>query len=152
MYFLPGIFVASVIVLLYALNHERHPSAYVIDTRTNVSYQGVSIDGVDAFQNIHYGQDTSGSGRFAPPKPFIPAHNTIINATVAGAACPQQLDPFPGLTGLLDNVTNISEDCLTLRIARPATVSQNAKLPVMVFIYGGKLRSAHSAVRSLLIT
>ncbi|KAL2838966.1 Alpha/Beta hydrolase protein [Aspergillus pseudoustus] len=38
---------------------------------------------------------------------------------------------------LFDNVTNISEDCLTLRIDRPANTSALAKLPVLVWIYSG---------------
>jgi carboxylesterase type B len=137
MYLLPTIVVASVIVLLYAISLEHQPPAYVVDTRTNVSYQGLSVDRVDSFLGIHYGQDTGGAGRFAPPKPFIPARNSVINATVAGAACPQQPVPFPGINSLLENVTNISEDCLTLRVARPAGISKHSNLPVVVFIYGG---------------
>lgn len=38
---------------------------------------------------------------------------------------------------LFDNVTHMSEDCLTLRVDRPAGTSASAKLPVMVWIYGG---------------
>ena len=73
------------------------PGAHVTEARTNVSYQGVVGDGVETFLNIPYGQDTSGAGRFAPPKPFIPARNTVVNATVAGPDCPQQMVPLPGV-------------------------------------------------------
>ena len=133
------IFLASIITVFYAVNiGHSSDSAFVTDARTNVSYQGVSNNGVDSFLNIPFGQDTSGAGRFAPPKPFISSRNKVFNATVAGAACPQQMVPFPGLSGLISNVTDISEDCLNLRIARPSSVSKNAKLPVMVYIYGGK--------------
>ncbi|PYI26312.1 alpha/beta-hydrolase [Aspergillus indologenus CBS 114.80] len=38
---------------------------------------------------------------------------------------------------LFDNVTTMSEDCLTLRIDRPARTLSSATLPVMVWIYGG---------------
>src|ERR1700709_2953273 len=91
MYLFPTLVVAGILVLFYAINVERHHPAHVTDIRTNVSYHGISNNGVDSFQNIHYGQDTGGAGRFAPPKPFIPARNSIINATAPGAACPQQL-------------------------------------------------------------
>jgi carboxylesterase type B len=113
--------------------------AQITDTRTNITYQGLSGDGIETFLNIPYGQDTGGAGRFLPPRAFVPAHNTIFNATVAGAVCPQQLgDPLPGITGIAANVTDISEDCLNLRLTRPSSIGKDAKLPVMVFIYGGK--------------
>jgi carboxylesterase type B len=124
---------------LFALGLEKNPnSVFLTDRRTNVTYHGVSNHGVDTFLGIPYGQDTSGAGKFSPPKPFIPAQNSIINATTAGPACPQQMVPFPGLNNVLSNVTDISEDCLNLRITRPSTPSRATKLPVMVFIYGGK--------------
>jgi carboxylesterase type B len=141
MYSFVAVIVAILVGIFFALDIKRSPSSsYVTDRRTNVTYHGISNDGLDTFLNIPFGQDTSGSGRFAPPKPFIPAHNTVINATTAGPACPQQMDPFPGLNGILSNVTNISEDCLNLRITRPSTPSKLTKLPVMVFIYGGEVQ------------
>jgi hypothetical protein len=132
------ILLATLIGLFIAFG-ERNPSpALVTDRRTNVTYHGVANHGIATFLDIPYGQDTSGAGRFAPPKPFIPAQNTVINATTAGSVCPQPMVPFPGLNNILSNVTNISEDCLNLRITRPSTPSRVTKLPVMVFIYGGK--------------
>ena len=140
MYSFAIIILASLIGLFFALGLERSPSSsFVTDPRTNVTYHGISNHGVDTFLNIPFGQDTSGAGRFAPPKPFIPAQNTVINATTAGPACPQQMVPFPGINDILSNVTDISEDCLNLRITRPSTPSRMTKLPVMVFIYGGKI-------------
>lgn len=139
MYYISAILVASLIGIFCAFGLERNPtSSFVTDRRTNVTYHGISNHGVDTFLNIPYGQDTSGAGRFAPPKPFVPAHNSIINATVDGAACPQPKVPFPGINNVLSNVTNISEDCLNLRVTRPSTPSRLSKLPVLVFIYGGE--------------
>jgi hypothetical protein len=150
MYFFPAILLASLIGIFCAFGLERSPSSsFVTDRRTNVTYHGISNHGVDTYLNIPYGQDTSGSGRFAPPKPFIPAHNSIINATTAGPACPQPVVPFPGISNVLSNVTNISEDCLSLRITRPSTPSRLTKLPVMVFIYGGELQRRWRGVRML---
>lgn len=108
----------------------------VTNLTTGVSYQGTSQYGVDQFQNIFFGQPTSGERRFAPPLAYVPAANTTINATAPGAACPQPFVPTPGLP-LFSNVTNISEDCLNLRIARPEKTQSSDSLPVMVWIYGG---------------
>ena len=115
----------------------KSSSACVTDARTNITYQGILGDGIETFLNIPFGQDTGGAGRFLPPKAFVPAHNTIFNATATGAACPQPRVPLPGINGLVSNVTNVSEDCLNLRITRPSSFEKPANLPVMVFIYGG---------------
>ncbi|KAL1965746.1 hypothetical protein VTN77DRAFT_5246 [Rasamsonia byssochlamydoides] len=113
------------------------PTPLVTNPKTGVQYVGIAgSDGVESFLNIPFGQDTGGARRFAPPTPYVPPAGTVINATVAGPACPQQKVPlsfFP----LFSNVTDISEDCLNLRIARPEGVSNGSKLPVMVYIYGG---------------
>ena len=39
--------------------------------------------------------------------------------------------------------SRISEDCLTLNIFRPAGLTQNSSLPVMLWIYGGGFMSTH---------
>ncbi|KAJ5745178.1 carboxylesterase [Penicillium odoratum] len=102
----------------------------------HVIYEGTLANNVDSFLNIRFGQDTSGSNRFSPPKSFTYPPGTVVNATQSGAACPQQKDPIPSFP-IFDNVTNVSEDCLNLRIDRPANTSSTDKLPVMVWIYGG---------------
>ncbi|KAI1105192.1 carboxylesterase family protein [Jackrogersella minutella] len=108
----------------------------VVDTKKNVTYQGTSSNGVDAFLNIPYGQDTSGANRFKPPIPFVPKPGSTIDARSYGAACPQPLgEGYPPLT--LTNVTEISEDCLNLNVKRPGNVTAGDRLPVLVYIYGG---------------
>lgn len=109
---------------------------FVEDSVLNVSYHGTSSNGVDSFLNIRFGRDTSGSNRFAAPKPFVYPHGAIVNATTPGAACPQQKVPIPGLP-IFDNITNVSEDCLSLRIDRPANTTVHAKLPVLLWVFGG---------------
>lgn len=108
----------------------------VRDVASNISFQGVSSMGVESFLNIQFGQDTSGSNRFAAPKPFEYESGLTVNATTSGAACPQQRVPVEGIQ-IFSNVTDISEDCLTLRVDRPANTTADAKLPVMLWIYGG---------------
>jgi carboxylesterase type B len=68
------------------------------------------------------------------------SHNSIVNATMPGTVCPQSTGSTGGVN---TNVTpnDISEDCLNLRVSRPAGTKSTAKLPVMAFIYGGQLMS-----------
>lgn len=115
---------------------ESPTGSTATDHQRNVTYHGLSSNGVDTFLNIPFGQNTGGTGRFAPPKPFISPHNSIVNATTTGFVCPQG-GQFLGVnTNVNSNI--ISEDCLNLRISRPASIVPNAKLPVMAFIYSGR--------------
>jgi carboxylesterase type B len=109
---------------------------YVVDYAKKVSYYGItSSPGIETFLGIPYGQDTSGENRFAPPQAFSPVLGYVYNATVAGPSCPQQVGG-----GFLyqEDVTYQSENCLNLQLARPANICNGTKLPVMVYIYGGK--------------
>lgn len=123
----------SPVVLISNLLNVSTP--YVRNARTGVSYRGKSTNGVEHFQNIFYAEDTSGLNRFAPPVLYTPPPGTIVDATAAGAWCPQGLGgpPLP-FTGL---ITNVSENCLSLRIARSSGTNLSAKLPVLVYIHGG---------------
>lgn len=108
----------------------------VINEVTGVSYEGVEIhDGVEEFLAIRYGHDTGGQARFKPPRVYSPSAGTLVDASVAGPACPQPKVPLRGDPYTV--VENMSEDCLTLRIARPASHTQDLKLSVMVWIHGG---------------
>lgn len=109
------------------------PTAF--DVARDIHYIGSrSSSGVEHFQNIFYGEDTSGPNRFAPPVPTKPIRGSIVDATQPGAWCPQGLgDVFP----FTSRVTNVSEDCLSLRIARPSGTRPGAKLPVAVWLHGG---------------
>ena len=109
---------------------------FVTNSRTGVSYQGTSADEVEQFQSIFYAEDTSGANRFAPPVPYLPSRGSTIQATASGAACPQLATGNANYPFGSDSY-NLSEDCLSLRIARPANQSFDKPLPVMVWIYGG---------------
>lgn len=100
-----------------------------------VEYVGLSSDGIEYFMGIPYAQDTSGANRFKPPRPYFPAPGTRVDATKPGPACPQALGQgFPPLA--LGSITEVSEDCLSLNIARPK-LDGHGPLPVMVWIHGG---------------
>ncbi|KAK8932352.1 Secreted lipase [Metarhizium anisopliae] len=109
----------------------------VHDADKDVTYHGLSRNGIDVFLNIPYGQDTSGENRFRPPRPHSSPRGSAIHATAYGPACPQALGPWvPPIS--LTNMTKVSEDCLNLNIARPAGKCVGGeKLPVMVYIHGG---------------
>ncbi|OTA97448.1 hypothetical protein M434DRAFT_26753 [Hypoxylon sp. CO27-5] len=106
----------------------------VVDHAQNLTYAGSCLDGVEHFQNIFYAEDTSGKNRFAPPVPIKHEEGSFIDATQSGAWCPQGIGDILPFTS---KVTNISENCLSLRIARPKYTPPDAKLPVMVWLHGG---------------
>lgn len=101
-----------------------------------VLVQGTSAHNVESFLNIRFGENTAGNNRFAAPKPFQYPSGTVVNGTAVGAACPQQTDFGSELFDTIP-ASRISEDCLSLRVDRPAHTNSSAKLPVMVWIYGG---------------
>lgn len=116
---------------------EAHAAPVVhLSSQTNVTFKGTTAHDVESFLNIKFGADTAGENRFAPPRPYTYPSGSKVDASHPGVACPQPRVPLQGFT-LFDNVTDVSEDCLTLRIDRPAGTSDNAKLPVMAYIYGG---------------
>ncbi|KAF8334758.1 Alpha/Beta hydrolase protein [Cantharellus anzutake] len=86
----------------------------------------------DYFLGIPYAQPPLGQLRFAKPQPLKPNPSHKVDATKYGKACFQPLDFAPGLT-----VSDLSEDCLSINIFRPSNLPHGAKLPVMVWIYGG---------------
>ena len=123
---------------IFMLSGHAVAAPTVVDSQNNVTYHGVERNGIDIFLGIRYGLDTGGANRFKAPRPYSPQRGAVINAQSYGTACPQPLGA--GLTPPLSltNVTSISEDCLNLDVARPSGICRGAKLPVMVFIHGGK--------------
>lgn len=111
-------------------------SVVVTNSKEDVTYIGFARNGIEVFLNIPYGEDTGGHNRFKPPRPHINKPGSVINATFAGPACPQNLGQwFVPLT--LNNITKISEDCLNLNVVRPPVHYSQKPLPVMVWIHGG---------------
>ena len=124
------------LILAFIISIAAAAAPVVVDGK--VSYIGHDQGGVESFLNIKYGQDTGGVNRFKQPRAYTYPAGTVVNATSNGAACPQKTgNPTPSLIGLFGNVSEISEDCLTIRVDRPAKTTSNAKLPVMVYLYGG---------------
>ncbi|KAF7562671.1 hypothetical protein G7046_g1491 [Stylonectria norvegica] len=121
-------------------------SPTVVDPRHDITYQGLHRNGIEVYLNIPYGQDTSGVNRFKPPKPYDlkPHAGTTVLADKYGPACPQPLGPWVAPISL-SNITNISEDCLNLNVARPKATSATSRLPVMIYIHGGSFWSGQNS-------
>jgi carboxylesterase type B len=121
-------------VASFAWNVLAEPQ--VVSKKSQVTYQGTTSESVEHFQNIKYAHDTSGERRFSPPVPFNPPPGTIIDATSPGPSCPQTKD---AMLPFFSETDEMSEDCLHLRISRPAGLKSDheKKLPVVVWIHGG---------------
>ncbi|PVI05016.1 alpha/beta-hydrolase [Periconia macrospinosa] len=108
-----------------------------IDGKTNITYVGIERNGIDVFLGIPYAQDTSGANRFKPPQSLVAEPGSTVDATKAGLPCPQQLGQWNAPLTLL-NVTEFSENCLSLNIAKPrGQEAVPGGLPVLVWIHGG---------------
>ena len=91
--------------------------------------QGAITDGVASFKNIPFAAPPVGDLRWRSPQPPAPWMG-VRSATDYGPACMQM-----GGAGFMGQFPQ-SEDCLTLNVFAPAD-HKGAKLPVMVWIYGG---------------
>lgn len=83
----------------------------------------------DSFLGIPYANPLTGRARFDHPTPFN--YTGDIQAFTHQHACLQSLP-------LLDGATGQSEDCHYLNVVVPAgSVGKDAKLPVMIWLFGG---------------
>ncbi|OBZ76977.1 Lipase 2 [Grifola frondosa] len=78
------------------------------------------------FGGIPFAEAPVRSLRFSPPVLKSSLNVSSFDASNFGAPCPQ-----------LGSPANISEDCLTINVLRPAGLSVGSALPVMAFVYGG---------------
>ncbi|RPD58749.1 carotenoid ester lipase precursor [Lentinus tigrinus ALCF2SS1-6] len=106
------------------------------------------------------GNDRVNDLRLRLPEP-IERYTGILDATTFGNQCIQEEWQLP--QGLPDEVSELvrpilarisqsvpnvteSEDCLNINVVRPTNVSKDAKLPVLVWIYGGGFTYGSNAV------
>lgn len=124
--------VVSALILgttLCTLSAAQAPAERV--TVASGTVEGAVANGVSSFKGIPFAAPPIGDLRWKPPQPVRP-WTGIKAATAYGHDCAQL--PFPGDAAPLG--TPPDEDCLVLNIWRPAS-RPAAKLPVMVWIYGG---------------
>ncbi|KAJ7178188.1 esterase 1, partial [Mycena filopes] len=79
------------------------------------------------FGGIPFAEPPLGKLRLKPPVLKTCPDSTTFNATEFGLSCLQLGLP----------ADQMSEDCLTINVLRPAGIAANAKLPVMFWTYGG---------------
>lgn len=107
------------------------PSDPVVTTSGAIA--GTRVDGgVHAYLGIPFAAPPVGALRWAPPRPVI--WHGVRNADRTGAECIQVLRPH-GINHYFGEEAT-SEDCLFMNIWTPEA-KPPAKLPVVVFIYGG---------------
>jgi carboxylesterase type B len=87
----------------------------------------------DAFLGVPFAQPPLGPLRFQAPQSIDKAFEGERQATSYGYSC-RQFSPL----------TNVSEDCLTINVIRPAGEPKKP-LPVLVWIYGGGLYNGGTA-------
>ncbi|KAK7686724.1 hypothetical protein QCA50_010324 [Cerrena zonata] len=105
---------------------------------TSGTFRGQSVSNVtDAWLGIPFAQPPTGSLRFKAPVAITRPAPGVQNATSFGSSCPQ-----PSSSG------SQSEDCLFLNVFRPAGTSNNAKLPVLVWFYGGAFMQGTASTNS----
>ncbi|KAF2877073.1 Alpha/Beta hydrolase protein [Massariosphaeria phaeospora] len=117
----------------FLCNHATASPVVRIE-KSQISYRGTTVDSIEHFQNVKFAQDTSGKRRFAPPELYTPPVGSEVDASTAGTACPQVRAAMPPFFA---ETTDISEDCLNLRISRPAGTTSDSNLPVVVWVHGG---------------
>jgi para-nitrobenzyl esterase len=98
---------------------------------------GVTTGQVDSFKGIPFAAPPVGDLRWRPPGP-APAWSGVRTADAFGPICMQSHRGFFAQAAM-------SEDCLTLNVWRPAGAKPGARLPVMVWIYGGAFIQGASA-------
>ncbi|TCD70105.1 hypothetical protein EIP91_004834 [Steccherinum ochraceum] len=97
---------------------------------TSGSFVGLAVsNGTERWLGIPFAEPPVGSLRFKAPVPIRRPAPTSKVAASFGDACPQA--PSSGLGAPQ------SEDCLFLNVWRPTATKISAKLPVLVWFYGG---------------
>jgi para-nitrobenzyl esterase len=106
--------------------------------------QGVVDDGVVSYKGVPFAAPPVGDLRWRPPQPAA-QWTGVRQATEFGADCMQTRFGPPPAPGAPPTPAP-SEDCLFLNVWRPASAAAGAKLPVMVWIYGGGFMFGSSAM------
>jgi para-nitrobenzyl esterase len=106
--------------------------------------QGVAADGVISHKGIPFAAPPVGELRWRPPQPVAP-WTGVRQAAESGADCMQGRFGPPPAPGVSQTAPAPSEDCLYLNVWRPEGAAPGAKLPVMVWIYGGGFTGGSSS-------
>lgn len=113
--------IALVAAILLGASVQAHAEPPLI-TVEGGAIQGTTRGSVDIWLGIPYAAPPVGTLRWVAPQPVKPWQGTLVTDTF-GPSCFQPEVEF------------VSEDCLTLNVFRPQTMT--GPLPVMVWIHGG---------------
>ncbi|KDQ59070.1 hypothetical protein JAAARDRAFT_192622 [Jaapia argillacea MUCL 33604] len=120
----------------YASPLESRSSSLEVSLTSGV-FSGFSTEnGTEGWLGIPFAQPPIGSLRFKAPVAIVEPASGVQNASKFGNACPQAPSTSLGAP--------MSEDCLYLNVWRPANTDPTAKLPVLVWYYGGGFMAASS--------
>jgi len=132
------------------------PASVIVDNEKRATQVSVTVPagsligssylGVESFSGIPFAQAPVGSLRLKPPVRLTSSLNNF-DGTKPAPACPQFISDTDS-NGFLDQVMNtisplistvlaVSEDCLSITVARPAGTKAGDKLPVLFWIFGG---------------
>ncbi|KAI0738668.1 carotenoid ester lipase precursor [Daedaleopsis nitida] len=157
--FLLGAVPVARLVHGYALTGRAADSSVQLDQAAVVG----TIDGaVESFLGIPFAQPPVGDLRLRLPQ-LLTSYQGTVDATAFGNQCIQQPLLFPPdvpveilqdiapLVSLFAANADVpqSEDCLYLNVIRPANTSADARLPVLVWIYGGAFTIGSNAMQVL---
>jgi para-nitrobenzyl esterase len=122
------IFLFALVAMLAACTGNQPASNTPLSTIVATEYgkvEGYTKDSLKIFKGIPFAAPPVGNLRWKAPQPATPW--TDVKKTTEFAKGPIQGDANPA---------NFSEDCLYLNVWSPAKTA-DAKMPVMVWIYGG---------------
>jgi carboxylesterase type B len=98
----------------------------------------------NAYLGIPFGESTAGTRRWKAPQASAAWRGTLM-ATQFGPVCPQFAVPNPPTPQTQAQAATQSEDCLSLNVWTPQGAAPDARLPVMVYIYGGSFAAGASS-------
>ncbi|CAA7261545.1 unnamed protein product [Cyclocybe aegerita] len=134
-------------IALHAFSALAAPLAGPSVTIDGATFQGTVSGTTEKFLGVPFAQPPVGNLRYRLPQPITYTAGSF-DATEYGPSCGQQVIRLP-VDGIVGDIANAvvetvfgkifpdDEDCLTVNIVRPKGTLPTAKLPVVVWIFGG---------------